>query len=69
LEKHRVFNEFLQQVIEEKDENKEFDDIEALQHRFRNLKNENIKLMNRKNEIYKEMEDARSFEKQKMNTM
>jgi hypothetical protein len=48
LDKHKVFNKFLEKVVNDKDgENKEFDDIDALQNRFRNLKNENKKLMAR----------------------
>ena len=50
LEKHRKFNEFLESVVNDKNgtgDNKEFDDIEALQNRFKNLKSENEKLMKR----------------------
>ena len=48
LLKHKKFNEFLESVVNDKNgDNKEFEDIEALQNRFRNLKNENKKLMNR----------------------
>ena len=48
LERHKKFNTFLQSVVEDKDgggDNKEFEDIDALINRFRNLKNENKKLM------------------------
>jgi hypothetical protein len=55
------FNQFLESIVADKDgkdgngggsgtggESKEFDDIEALQNRFKNLKTENEKLMKRK---------------------
>lgn len=48
LEKHKVFNKFLEKVVNDKEgEDKEFEDIDALQNRFKNLKNENKKLMQR----------------------
>ena len=74
LEKHKKFNEFLESVVNDKggtagDGNKEFEDIEALQNRFKNLKSENEKLMRRvsfilakclqKKEINSKMEEAR----------
>jgi len=50
LSKHKKFNEFLESVVQDKSngDNKEFEDIEQLQHRFQNLKNENRKLQTRK---------------------
>ena len=45
--------------INNNNEGKEFEDIEALQNRFKNLKTENEKLMQRKLSINKEMEIAR----------
>lgn len=47
LDKHKKFNKFLEEVVNDSGENKEFDDIEDLQNRFKNLKNENAKLMKR----------------------
>lgn len=49
LAKHKKFNEFLEAVVQDKSngENKEFEDIQGLQDRFQNLKNENRKLMAR----------------------
>lgn len=50
-------------------EGKEFDDIESLQNRFKNLKTENEKLMNRKTQINKEMELARQNEAAKLSEL
>ena len=50
-------------------EGKEFEDIEALQNRFKNLKTENDKLMTRKQEINKEMETARQQEVTKLSEL
>ena len=47
-----VFADFLEDVISDKNDNKEFDDIEALKNRFRNLRKENERLMERKQAIY-----------------
>ena len=52
LERHMVFADFLEDVISDKNDNKEFDDIEALKNRFRNLRKENERLMERKQAIY-----------------
>ncbi len=69
------FNDFLESIVQDKsggqggasgEGGKEFDDIEALQNRFKNLKTENEKLMKRKSEINKEMEKARQQEVQKL---
>ena len=52
LKMHEKFNLFLEQVVNEKDgQNKEFENIEALQNRFKNLKNENKKLLLRVNNL------------------
>ena len=69
LEKHKIFNKFLEEVVSDSGENKEFADIDELQHRFKNLKNENQKLMKRKLEINKEMEEARQKEKNTLNSL
>ena len=48
LEKHKKFNEFLESVVYDKnDDNREFEDIEKLQDRFKNLRRENEALMRR----------------------
>ncbi|CDW75696.1 gtp-binding protein [Stylonychia lemnae] len=47
LERHRKFNKFLEDVVNESGDNKEFQDIDDLQNRFKNLKSENQKLMKR----------------------
>lgn len=48
---------------------KEFSDIEKLQDRFKNLKNENEKLMQRKLKINQDMEDARRKEAERLATL
>ena len=47
LERHKKFNKFLEDVvnIDKQGDNKEFEGINDLQDRFKNLKNENRKLM------------------------
>ncbi len=48
LKRHQQYNDFLEKVVGDKNgENKEFQDIEELQNRFKNLKNENKKLMHK----------------------
>lgn len=47
LERHKEFNTFLESVINDSGDNKEFTDIDELQNRFKNLKSENQKLMKR----------------------
>ena len=49
LERHKKFNKFLEDVvnIDKQGDNKEFEGINDLQDRFKNLKNENRKLMQR----------------------
>lgn len=48
LDKHKKFNEFLEAVVYDKnDDNREFEDIEKLQDRFKNLRRENEALMRR----------------------
>ena len=70
VEEHKKFNDFLEQVVNDKNgDNKEFEDIEALQNRFKNLKSENEKLMKRKQAINREMEEARTQEKVKLNKL
>lgn len=67
------FNDFLESIVQDKGgqggEGKEFDDIESLQNRFKNLKTENEKLMNRKTQINKEMELARQNEAAKLSEL
>jgi chromosome segregation ATPase len=47
LERHKKFNKFLEDVVNDSGDNKEFQDIDELQNRFKNLKSENQKLMKR----------------------
>jgi hypothetical protein len=47
LERHKKFNKFLEDVVNDSGDNKEFQDIDELQNRFKNLKSENMKLMKR----------------------
>jgi chromosome segregation ATPase len=66
------FNDFLESIVQDKGaqgEAKEFEDIEALQNRFKNLKTENEKLMKRKLAINKEMEQARHQEAVKLSEL
>lgn len=79
------FNEFLESIVQDKSggnggagqggagsgsgETREFEDIEALQNRFKNLKTENEKLMKRKQAINKEMELARQQEATKLSEL
>ena len=73
------FNDFLDSIVQDKGsqggaggaqgEGKEFEDIEALQNRFKNLKTENEKLMKRKTQINKEMEVARQQEVTKLSEL
>ena len=58
-----VFADFLEDVISDKNDNKEFDDIEALKNRFRNLRKENERLMERKQAIYQEIESTKAQER------
>lgn len=62
------FNNFLESIVQDKGgqggppgstQEREFQDIEALQNRFKNLKQENDKLMKRKQLINQQMEEAR----------
>lgn len=53
LERHKKFNKFLEDVVSDSGENKEFVDIGELQDRFKNLKNENQKLMKRVSDLHK----------------
>jgi hypothetical protein len=57
-------------VVNDKTGDKEgFVDIVDLQDRFKSLKNENKQLVNRKFLINKDMEEARSREKNKLNEL
>ena len=66
LERHKKFNDFLEGVVNDKSDSKEFGQIEDLQTRFINLKSANQKLMEKKQAINKEMEDARAKEVRKV---
>ena len=50
LSQYQIFSDFLEKVVNdsEEQENREFENIEALKSRFFNLRNENAKLMDRK---------------------
>lgn len=48
---------------------REFQDIEALQNRFKNLKQENDKLMKKKQQINQQMEEARRQEVLKLSEL
>ena len=70
LKRHEKFSEFLESVVKDKSGDKEgFTDIADLQDRFKSLKNENKQLVQRKSNINKEMEEARSREKNKLNEL
>ena len=48
LDRHAKFNKFLEEVVYDKnDDNREFEDIDKLQDRFKNLRRENETLMKR----------------------
>lgn len=70
MERHRVFQEFLESVVKDNSGDKEaFVDISDLQDRFRSLKNENDNLLHRKQGLNKEMEDTRKGEKIRLNEL
>lgn len=80
LKRHQQYNDFLEKVVGDKNgENKEFQDIEELQNRFKNLKNENEKLVKKvkhfsaltcvrvqKDQINDQMTEERKLEAAKM---
>lgn len=85
LERHKIFSNFLDQVVQDKSGDKEgFNDILDLQDRFMSLKNENKKLMQKvsfismfgllfilvqKKQINIETDEAKQREKTKLNEL
>ena len=65
LEKHKIYSNFLEDIVNDKNE-KEFEDIDALQNRFRNLRKENQKLQDRKTQIYSDIEQTKLDERKKL---
>jgi len=64
MKRHKVFQEFLENVVSDKSGDKEgFVDITDLQDRFRSLKTENNNLLYRKQNLNREMEETRLGEK------
>lgn len=51
LEKYKIYTDFLEDVINDDKDNKEFEDIDSLKNRFTNLRNENKKLIEKQNMI------------------
>lgn len=51
LEKYKIYTDFLEDVINDDKDNKEFEDIDSLKNRFTNLRNENKKLIEKQNTI------------------
>lgn len=70
LARHKIFSTFLESVVQDKSGDKEgFTEIDDLQKRFKSLKNENKQLMLRKAAINKQMEEARVYEKERLNSL
>ena len=51
LEKYKIYTDFLEDVINDDKDNKEFEDIDSLKNRFENLRKENKKLIAKQNMI------------------
>ena len=61
LERHKIFAQFLDAVVEDKSGDKEtYSDTMDLQTRFKSLKDENAKLLARKRQIEEEMKEAKA---------
>ena len=70
IARHKVFTSFLEDVVKDKTGTSEcFSDINDLQGRYKNLKNENKNLIQRKVQINNQMEEIKALEKKKMNEL
>ena len=70
LERHRIFSQFLDAVVQDQSGDKEgFSDIMDLQNRFKSLKNENQQLLQRKRQIEEEMKEAKVREQRRLSEL
>lgn len=69
LSKYQVYSNFLEEVINNDPDNKEFDDIDALKNRFFNLIKENKKLIEKQNSINEQIEQTKKKEKEVMTNL
>ena len=69
LSKYKVYSDFLEEVINDDPDNKEFDDIDALKNRFFNLIKENKKLIEKSREINNQIEMQKKKEKDVMTNL
>ena len=64
LEQHRIFSQFLDQVVEDTSGDKEaFADVGDLHNRFKSLKNENTGLLERKRQLEGELNETKDRER------
>ena len=61
-----MYSDFLEDVVNEDDDNKEFEDIESLKNRFFNLTKEYTKLIGKQITIYNSTEKEKKSEKEIM---
>ena len=61
-----MYSDFLEDVVNEEDDNKEFEDIESLKNRFFNLTKEYTKLISKQITIYNSTEKEKKSEKEIM---
>uniref|UniRef100_A0A7S3JDY4 Uncharacterized protein n=1 Tax=Euplotes harpa TaxID=151035 RepID=A0A7S3JDY4_9SPIT len=63
LERYKIYSDFLDKVVNDDKDNKEFEDIDSLKNRFFNLRKEHKKLVDRQNEINTQITETKANEK------
>ena len=69
MEKYKVYSDFLEDVVNEDNDNKEFEDIESLKNRFFNLTKEYNNLSSKQVTLYNAIEKEKKSEKETMNDL
>lgn len=69
LEKYKKYTEFLEEVVNSDNDNREFQDIESLKDRFKILRKEHENLTNKQNDINKKIWEVKQEGKKKMDSL
>jgi len=69
LAKFKKYTDFLEEVVNSDDENREFEDIESLKNRFNILRKEHENLTRKQNEINKKIWEVKQEGKKKMDDL
>lgn len=67
MERYKVYSDFLEDVVNEDPDNREFEDVESLKNRFFNLTKEYNKLVFRQKTQFHEIEKEKKSEKESLN--